>query len=110
MNQAKSRQEHPARQIALRSPARFSDSASKYLPGIAVFSHNSTFKAKSRQELLLWISKVSFMAYDMALYLDTHPDDTQALEFFQKYSQMRRQALAQWEDGRLVLYFAKDLV
>lgn len=34
------------------------------------------------------------MAYDMALYLDTHPQDQQALEFFQKYNQMRRQALA----------------
>ena len=53
-------------------------------------------QAKSRQELLSWINKVSFMAYDMALYLDTHPDDTQALEFFQKYSQMRRQALANY--------------
>lgn len=50
-------------------------------------------QAKNRQELLSWINKVSFMAYDMALYLDTHPDDQQALEFFQKYSQLRRQAL-----------------
>ena len=47
-------------------------------------------QAKNRQELFSWINKVSFMAYDMALYLDTHPDDQKALEFFQKYSQMRR--------------------
>ena len=40
-------------------------------------------QARNRQELLSWINKVSFMAYDMALYLDTHPDDQQALEFFQ---------------------------
>ena len=32
-------------------------------------------QAKNRQELLSWINKVSFMAYDMALYLDTHPND-----------------------------------
>ena len=53
-------------------------------------------QARNRQELLSWINKVSFMAYDMALYLDTHPDDQQALEFFQKYSQMRRQALSNY--------------
>lgn len=53
-------------------------------------------QAKSRQELLSWINKVSFMAYDMALYLDTHPDDTQALEFYEKYNQLRRQALANY--------------
>ncbi len=51
-------------------------------------------QAKNKQELFAWINKVSFMACDMALYLDTHPDDQKALEFFQKYSQMRRQALA----------------
>ena len=50
-------------------------------------------QAKNKQELFSWINKVSFMAYDMALYLDTHPDDQKALEFFEKYSQMRRQAL-----------------
>jgi len=49
-----------------------------------------------RKELFSWINKVSFMAYDMALYLDTHPDDQQALAFFQKYEQMRRQALASY--------------
>lgn len=53
-------------------------------------------QAKNKQELFSWINKVSFMAYDMALYLDTHPDDTQAMEFFHKYSQMRRQALANY--------------
>lgn len=50
-------------------------------------------QSKNRQELFSWINKVSFMAYDMALYLDTHPQDEQAMEFFQKYSQMLRQAL-----------------
>ncbi len=41
-------------------------------------------QAKSKAELLGWIDKVSFMACEMALYLDTHPDDAQALSFFQK--------------------------
>ena len=53
-------------------------------------------QAKSKTELLGWINKVSFMACEMALYLDTHPDDTQALSFFQKYEQLRRQALASY--------------
>lgn len=51
-------------------------------------------QAKSKKELFNWINKVSFMAYEMVLYLDTHPDDQQALSFFQKYEQLRRQALA----------------
>lgn len=50
-------------------------------------------QAKNKHELLSWINKASFMAYDMALYLDTHPQDQQALAFFQKYNQMRRQAM-----------------
>ena len=48
---------------------------------------------KNRKELLSWINTVSFLAYDMALYLDTHPDDTAAMSYFQKYSQMRQQAI-----------------
>lgn len=50
-------------------------------------------QSKNKQELFARINKASFMAYDMALYLDTHPDDQKALEFFLKYSQIRRQAL-----------------
>ncbi len=51
-------------------------------------------QAKNKKELFNWINTASFAAYDMALYLDTHPDDPQALSYFQKYEQMRRQALS----------------
>lgn len=50
-------------------------------------------QAKSRRELLSWINTASFMAYEMVLFLDTHPGDRQALASFQKYEQMRSQAL-----------------
>ena len=37
-------------------------------------------KRLSRQELLQWINAVSFAVNDVTLFLDTHPDDAEALE------------------------------
>ncbi|MCI9125380.1 MAG: spore coat protein CotJB [Eubacterium sp.] len=51
-------------------------------------------QAKNRRELLSWINRVSFMVNELTLYLDTHPDDQQALDAFSKYNQMRCQALS----------------
>jgi len=34
----------------------------------------------------------SFAAHDTALYLDTHPDDALALEFFAQYNNLAREA------------------
>ena len=35
----------------------------------------------NRSELYRWVMALGFCAYDMLLYLDTHPDDAQALSY-----------------------------
>ena len=37
-----------------------------------------------QSQLLDWINQVSFVAYDTALYLDTHPDDESALKMYEE--------------------------
>lgn len=53
-------------------------------------------KHTSRQALLNHINQVSFAVDDVKLYLDTHPYDTQALAYFQEYSQHRNEALKEY--------------
>ena len=38
----------------------------------------------SREQLMNTINQVSFAVDDIKLYLDTHPDDEKALEFFKE--------------------------
>lgn len=47
-------------------------------------------------KLLQFINEVSFAVDDVQLYLDTHPTDSAALEYFKKYSCLRRQALEEY--------------
>ena len=47
----------------------------------------------SEQQLLLWLSQVSFAMYDATLYLDTHPTDSCALEYFQTMRNKRKAAM-----------------
>ncbi len=46
-----------------------------------------------QQKLLKWISMVSFALVDMCEYLDTHPKDEEALEYYHHLSKLRAQAL-----------------
>lgn len=48
---------------------------------------------RSKEALLTWIHLVSFAVNDITLYLDTHPCDKEALEYFDTYSRLRNQAL-----------------
>ncbi len=52
---------------------------------------------KDRQKLLLYISEVSFALLDVTLYLDTHPEDKEALEYYNQYKNMRHEALKEYE-------------
>lgn len=49
-----------------------------------------------RSRLSHWINMVSFALNDITLYLDTHPDDTEALEYFYHYQDIRNQALKEY--------------
>ena len=47
----------------------------------------------SREELLCFIDKISFVVYEMLLYLDTHPDEQEALQYFHENNRLREKAL-----------------
>jgi len=64
----------------------------------------------SRRQLLHFINEVSFAVNDIALYLDTHPDDMDALEYFQEHCKVRNQALKEYARlyGPLTINTADD--
>ncbi|MDO5145510.1 MAG: spore coat protein CotJB [Eubacteriales bacterium] len=49
-----------------------------------------------RKNLLFYIDAVSFAALDISLYLDSHPEDEEALHYFRHYSQAKQQALHEY--------------
>lgn len=49
-----------------------------------------------QKDLLHWINAVSFFLNDVQLFLDTHPGDPNALEFFNKYHTERKMALKEY--------------
>ena len=49
-----------------------------------------------RKELMDRINAVSFAVDDVKLFLDTHPDDQNALSYFHKYTKMRNEALQEY--------------
>lgn len=49
-----------------------------------------------KKKLLFYIDAVSFAALDANLYLDTHPNDAEALEYFQHFNKAREQALQEY--------------
>ncbi len=48
----------------------------------------------NQSQLWDWINEVSFAVTEITLYLDTHPDDEDALAFFYHYNEERKKALA----------------
>lgn len=48
----------------------------------------------NQAQLLQWINEVSFAVTDILLYLDTHPDDKDAIAYFDYYNEERNKALA----------------
>lgn len=49
-----------------------------------------------RRDLLCAIQKYSFALYDLQLYLDTHPNCTEAMQAFKKYKAMKQSAEEQY--------------
>lgn len=45
-----------------------------------------------REVLLKRVQMCDFVLSDTALFLDSHPEDPMALEYYKKYLQMRREA------------------
>ena len=53
-------------------------------------------KEMNREQLLHWISLTKFACVDSALYLDTHPCDTEAIEYFKEHVHLYNEALAEY--------------
>ena len=49
-----------------------------------------------RKDLLRWINIVSFAVDDVQLFLDTHPEDQEALNYFHEYNKLRKEALMEY--------------
>jgi len=49
-----------------------------------------------QHKLLMFISEVSFAIDDVVLYLDTHPEDQQALEYYDTYKKLRHQSVMEY--------------
>lgn len=52
----------------------------------------------NQDQLMKRVNTTSFAVNDAALFLDTHPDNRTALEYFDKYNMMRNQAVKDYED------------
>jgi len=49
-----------------------------------------------KERLFRFITEVSFAIEDVVLYLDTHPCDQNALQYYEQYKNMRRQAMEEY--------------
>ena len=63
----------------------------------------------SQAQLFQWINYVSFAVNDITLYLDTHPNDEDALNYLRHYKELRKQGLRAYADqyGPLTIDTAK---
>lgn len=52
-----------------------------------------------QNQLLDYINMVSFAVVEVNLYLDTHPCDQEALEYFRHYSKLRNKAMKEYADA-----------
>ena len=50
----------------------------------------------SKEQLLRRIATTGFACVDACLYLDTHPEDTEAIAYFEKQNRMYREALHEY--------------
>lgn len=53
---------------------------------------------RGKQNLLHYITEVSFVLVDVALFLDTHPDDKAAMAYYDKYKRERMEAVKEYEN------------
>ncbi|MDE6313188.1 MAG: spore coat protein CotJB [Lachnospiraceae bacterium] len=57
---------------------------------------NSSCSRMNREQLFDWIHMISFAVVETALYLDTHPDDMEALKFYQECVEMKNTAMKEY--------------
>ncbi|MBO5488721.1 MAG: spore coat protein CotJB [Eubacterium sp.] len=53
---------------------------------------------KDKKSLMNHVRETHFAMLDAALYLDTHPNDTKAMDYFNKYQHLYREAQKEYEN------------
>lgn len=63
-----------------------------------------------RKDLMKLIQSTNFMVIEMALYLDTHPEDSCAMETYQEYRRKFKRAVSLYEKkfAPLTFYGVED--
>jgi spore coat protein JB len=51
----------------------------------------------SREKMMQFVRETGFAVLDSALYLDTHPCDENAMDYFSKYQRMHKDAVHDYE-------------
>ena len=49
-----------------------------------------------KEQMMCQINQVSFAINDILLFLDTHPYDSEAMEFYRRYARMRHDLLKEY--------------
>ena len=72
--------------------------------------HMPEIPTGNQKQLLNFINEVSFASYETLLFLDTHPDDQEALAYFHKYNHLRNEAMKEYAKrfGPLTISTADD--
>lgn len=73
-------------QTAYRNSSNYNNSANNN-------SSRQSNQVPSRKELMQRINQYSFAVVEATLFLDTHPYDTEAMNYFQKYRTLRLEAI-----------------
>ncbi len=53
---------------------------------------------RNKEQMLCDIGIVSFVVVELVLFLDTHPGDTKAIQYFNHYSSIRQQMLKEFAE------------
>lgn len=53
----------------------------------------------NRKQMLEWVQMLGFCVVDMQLYLDTHPEDKEAFEYFEEVVEMYEKAVKKFEEN-----------
>ena len=51
----------------------------------------------NQKQLLMYLNQVSFALTEAVLFLDTHPNDKKAMEYYQEMKSLRQDAIKKYE-------------
>ena len=61
-----------------------------------LMQQNCDCNKPDKEQMMCQINQVSFAINDILLFLDTHPYDSEAMEFYRRYARMRHDLLKEY--------------